>query len=77
MGKPEADVPEARGTKEMPYAFKFLVSKVRDDVKAPDAQTQIVENRHAFIKNGTFVEVRESHSFKKKPYRRVTSKSSE
>ena len=29
-------VPETRGSKDMPYAFKFLVSKARDEMKAPD-----------------------------------------
>ena len=49
-----APIPQARGTANMPYAFKFLVSKVRDEVKAPD-KDEPLKTRYAYIKNGTFV----------------------
>lgn len=57
----------------MPYAFKFLVSKVRDEVKAPD-KDEPLKTRYAYIKNGTFVVATESSSYRKLPYRKIVGK---
>lgn len=54
----------------MPYAFKFLVSKVRDEVKAPD-KDEPLKTRYAYIKNGTFVVATESSSYRKLPYKKI------